>query len=149
MLDLLLGGPGETPHSVKETIDFIKKIGPDCAGAALGVRVYPGTKMEEIITHQHAQGDDSSIYRKYPGPLDLLKPTFYISQELGENPAELVIEMIDGDKRFFPPAVQTKKQITEYSNQDGYNYNDNSILQNEIRNGARGAYWDILRKTRM
>ena len=27
-----------------------------------------------------------------------------------------------------------------------YNYNDNSVLSNAIRAGARGAYWDILRQ---
>ena len=47
MLDLLLGGPGETPETVKDTIDFIKKVNPDCAGASLGVRIYPNTKMVE------------------------------------------------------------------------------------------------------
>jgi radical SAM superfamily enzyme YgiQ (UPF0313 family) len=146
MLDLLLGGPGETPQSVRETIDFIKRIDPHCAGAALGVRVYPGTEMEKIVVSQISRSNEAGIRRKYTGPLDLLKPTFYISPELGENPAELVIKMIDGDKRFFPPAVQ--EQIPKKMDGDGYNYNDNLILQNAIQNGARGAYWDILRKTR-
>ena len=45
MIDLLLGGPGETPQTAAETINFIKSISPDCAGASLGIRVYPGTGM--------------------------------------------------------------------------------------------------------
>jgi tryptophan 2-C-methyltransferase len=146
MIDLLLGGPGETPQSVKQTIDFIKKINPDCAGAALGVRVYPGTQMEQIVIQQINLGNQACIRRKYSGPLDLLQPTFYISEALGENPAELVNDFIGSDKRFFAPASPRQTQML--SNADGYNYNDNSILQNEILKGARGAYWDILRKTR-
>ena len=42
MLDLLLGGPGETPETVAQTIADIKQIDPDCAGAALGLRVRNG-----------------------------------------------------------------------------------------------------------
>ena len=30
--------------------------------------------------------------------------------------------------------------------EDNYNYSDNTILVRAIANGARGAYWDILRK---
>ena len=29
-----------------------------------------------------------------------------------------------------------------------YNYNDNTVLIRAIENGARGAYWDILRRMR-
>ena len=43
MLDLLLGGPGETPETVAETIRVFRAVGPDCVGAALGVRLYPDT----------------------------------------------------------------------------------------------------------
>ncbi len=32
MVDLLLGGPGETPETLRETINYVKKIGPDCVG---------------------------------------------------------------------------------------------------------------------
>ncbi|OHB61625.1 MAG: hypothetical protein A2167_01515, partial [Planctomycetes bacterium RBG_13_46_10] len=79
MTDLLLGGPGETPETLRETIDFIKDINPDCAGAALGIRVYPGTAMEKIVTEELQAGNEAAIRRKYSGPIDLLKPTFYIS----------------------------------------------------------------------
>jgi radical SAM superfamily enzyme YgiQ (UPF0313 family) len=141
MTDLLLGGPGETPQSARETIEFIKHINPDCAGAALGMRIYPGTDMEKIVSDEISQNGCGAIRRKYTGPLDLLQPTFYISPALGENPAGLVREFIGGDERFFAPAEENLAQSA-----DGYNYNDNSILQAEIQKGARGAYWDILRK---
>ena len=148
MIDLMLGGPGETPQTVRETIDFIKEIDPDCAGAALGIRIYPGTAMEKIVAEEIREGKDFNIHRKYSGPVDLLKPTFYISEALGQQPAELIRDMIGGDRRFFEPAVETDNKATESSDATNYNYNENLLLTQAIREGARGAYWDILRQLR-
>ena len=50
-------------------------------------------------------------------------------------------ELVGNDARFF---VGGRKGETGAN----YNYNDNSELVQEIRHGARGAYWDILRKLR-
>jgi hypothetical protein len=47
-----------------------------------------------------------------------------------------VLDLIDGDDRFL---VGSKEDITE-----NYNYNDNSVLVNAIKDGARGAFWAIL-----
>jgi radical SAM superfamily enzyme YgiQ (UPF0313 family) len=167
MIDLLLGGPGETPRTVRETIDFIKQIGPNCAGAALGLRVYPGTALEQIIAEELQGLTNSGVRRKYSGPINLLKPTFYISPALGEHPAELVRDLIDGDRRFFEPALESDCGVgfqpmkhgqarPERSRSDGratddaanYNYNENLLLTEAIQKGARGAYWDILRHLR-
>ncbi len=148
MIDLLLGGPGETPQTARETIDFIKQINPDCAGAALGVRIYPGTAMEEIAAEELRKGSESGIRRKYSGHIDLLKPTFYISDTLGTQPAQLVKDLIGGDKRFFEPATEADQKSSDKSEATDYNYNDNLLLIQAIQNGARGAYWDILRKLR-
>jgi radical SAM superfamily enzyme YgiQ (UPF0313 family) len=148
MIDLLLGGPGETPQTVRGTIEFIKRINPDCAGAALGVRVYPNTAMERIIAKELQEGKDGNIRRKYSGPIDLLKPTFYISEDLGKNPAALVKDQIDGDKRFFEPMEEIEGSGASTSDSADYNYNENLLLTKAIRNGARGAYWDILRQLR-
>jgi len=147
MIDLLLGGPGETPETLRETINFIKAINPDCVGAALGVRIYPRTAMEKIVITELQTENESSIRRKYSGPIDLLKPTFYISSALGSRPAELVKDLIDGDKRFFEPASEAMEETPEKSD-DGYNYNENMLLTQAIENGARGAYWHILQKLR-
>ncbi len=148
MIDLLLGGPGETPQTVQETIDFIKQINPDCAGAALGIRIYPNTTMGNIVAQELREGTDFNIHRKYTGPIDLFQPTFYISKALGEHPAELVKDLIDGDKRFFEPVVETDRNTTENGDTTNYNYNENLPLIEAIQNGARGAYWDILRQSR-
>ena len=148
MIDLLLGGPGETPRTVRETIEFIKQIAPDCAGAALGIRVYPGTAMEQIVAEELRNPTNSSIRRKYSGPINLLKPTFYISSALGEHPAEFVRDLIAGDRRFFEPAVEIDSKTAESDDAANYNYNENLLLTQAIQKGARGAYWDILRHIR-
>jgi len=142
MVDLLLGGPGETPSSVKETIDFMKQINPDCAGAPLGVRVYPGTDMALAVAAEGSMETNPNIMRKYDGPVDLFKPTFYISHLLGPRPAKLVKDLIAGDKRFFEPIDEADAVVTDH------NYNDNSELVNAIKSGARGAYWHILHQLR-
>jgi len=148
MIDLLLGGPGERPETVRETIEFIKKINPDCAGAALGVRIYPNTAMGELVTQELKAGTDRHLHRKYTGPIDLFKPTFYISKALGEHPAQLVRDLIGGDQRFFEPTVETDLEATDNGDTSNYNYNQNLPLIEAIQKGARGAYWDILRQSR-
>ncbi len=149
MVDLLLGGPGETRETVRETIDFIKTVGPDCIGATLGMRLYPGTAVGRELCKRFENGNDSGIRRKYTGPLNLLKPTFYISEALGDKPAEYVRDLIGGDRRFFEPALESDFEITQgKSESDGYNYNENLQLENVIKEGTRGAYWDILRRLR-
>lgn len=148
MIDLLLGGPGETPDTVAQTIEFIRRIDPDCAGAALGIRIYPGTEMARIVAAEGTLETNPSIRRKYDGPVDLFKPTFYISDALGPEPAGLVRQLIAGDQRFFEPIDEAAPQIAESGRYTDYNYNDNTELVDAIDKGARGAYWDILHQLR-
>ena len=148
MLDLLLGGPGETPASVEETIRCVQQIDPDCAGAALGIRLYPGTLMHGIVAAEGPWETNVAIHRRYDGSVDLLRPTFYVSPALGEHPAQLVRELIAGDIRFFEPTDDFPARSQEVDPQAGYNYSYNQTLVGAIADGARGAYWDILRRLR-
>lgn len=136
MVDLLLGGPGETPGTVREGVAFLKEAGPDCVGAALGVRLYPGLPMTERLERERPLEGNPGLRRRYDGPVDLLQPTYYISPALGPAPAAVVREAIGGDERFFPPSDEPEP---------GYNYSDNTPLEEAIAAGARGAYWEILR----
>jgi radical SAM superfamily enzyme YgiQ (UPF0313 family) len=143
MLDLLLGGPGETVETAADTINFLKKISPNSVGSSLGVRIYPGTEMEQIVRKGGPLETNPNIKRKYSGAVDFFQPTFYMSSLLGNRPAELVRDLIAGDKRFFEPMPEVieKEQLST-----DHNYNDNTALVDAISKGARGAYWDILRK---
>ena len=140
MFDLLVGGPGETLATLAETIDRMKRIGPDCVGFALGVRLYPGTPLTNQVRAERTavQGlakPDTSLTDS-----DMLEPVFYVSPALGPHPFATARSLIAGDQRFFLPTAADTNQ--------GYNYNDNQPLVQAIRRGARGAYWDILRQLR-
>jgi radical SAM superfamily enzyme YgiQ (UPF0313 family) len=148
MLDMLLGGPGETPETLAESIGFFRQLEADCFGAALGVRIYPNTHIARLIAAERPWNDNPSIRRHYRGPVDLVQPTFYVSSALGPQPARLVRELIAGDERFFPPQdepdADAAGQTTAAASSD-HNYSENRALCDAIAAGARGAYWDILR----
>jgi tryptophan 2-C-methyltransferase len=149
MLDLLLGGPGETPDTLADSIRFFRSIEPDCVGAGLGVRIYPNTGMAAYVAAEGPMETNPSVRRRYDGPIDLLRPTFYIAASLGERPARLVRDLIAGDERFFPPEEEANKGVeVGQSTQRDHNYNANQALCDAIAAGARGAYWDILRTRR-
>ena len=90
-------------------------------------------------------GHPEDLRRLYDGPIDRVRPTFYISPALGEHRAHLVRDLIGGDRRFFPPEDDMPHAA---SIQGDHNYNDNQALVDAIRAGHRGAYWDILRRLR-
>ncbi|MFQ5714097.1 MAG: B12-binding domain-containing radical SAM protein [Candidatus Scalinduaceae bacterium] len=71
---LLLGGPGESPDTIQETVNFLKEIDqPNQVLLNFGIRVYAGTQLETIA---RAEG----ILKKDE---DLLAPKHYLSKELG------------------------------------------------------------------
>jgi radical SAM superfamily enzyme YgiQ (UPF0313 family) len=140
MVDLLLGGPGETAQTVQYTIESLRAMGPDCVGAGLGMRLYPETGAMEWLSRAGELEVNPGIRRRYTGPVDLVWPTFYVSPGLGSTPARLVRELIGSDPRFFAPADDGGDSAST-----DHNYSDNSALTQAIERGARGAYWDILR----
>lgn len=148
MLDLLFGGPGETPETVAESVRYFQHIDPDCAGAALGIRLYPGTEIVRRLEVEAPLESNPGIHRHYDGPIDLVWPTFYVSPMLGDRPAGLIRELIGGDPRFFEPANDVSCQPAESDPAADYNYSENRLLVDAIARGARGAYWDILRQCR-
>ncbi len=138
MYDLLLGGPGETKATVRETVDLMREIDADCVGLSMGVRIYEGTGMAEWV---RAQGDIASNPNVYGAKQDnphFLRPVYYIAPGLGLAIVDYVREVVAGDSRFFLPSNEEVES--------NYNYNDNTVLVRAIRDGARGAFWDILRK---
>ncbi len=140
MLDLLLGAPGEDEESVRASIEFVKAVDPDRAGAAVGVRVYPGTRLAKIVLQQGPLDRNPSLRGCREGNDDLFRPVFYVEHGLGSDPGALVADAIAGDERFFQPAAGNEEL--------DYNYNQNEVLQRAIKAGERGAFWDILRRIR-
>ena len=139
MLDLLLGGPGETHASIENTIMLMKEICSDRVGLSIGVRIYPTTELARAIQADGPLSQNPNIKGVTADNPDFLKPVFYLSSELGGNAISSFIEQLIGtDPMFFfaNPADMNRN----------YNYNENQLLVDAIRRGYRGAYWDILRK---
>jgi len=144
MYDLLLGGPGETRESVARTIELMKRISPSRVGVSLGVRIYEGTRLSESVRAEGPVESNPNLrsMHRLRGAVadnaDFLAPVFYLSSELGDGAAEYVAGLVGGDQRFFFPTAE--------AGTEAYNYSDNERLVEAIKQGYRGAYWDILRR---
>ncbi len=122
MLDLLLGSPGESRESLTRTIELMKRADPDVVGVSVGVGVYPGTRLAAQFASRQ----------------DAREPWFHLEPAVAPFVYELLDSLTGDDRRFlyFDPGRPERN----------YNYNANERLASAIRNGHRGAYWDILRQ---
>ncbi len=135
MFDLLLGGPGESEATVKETIEQVKALAVPQAGIAAGVRVYPGTPLGEAVT-------SGAIKEGLFPELGHLahEPLFYLSPYLGKDALGLISALVAGDERFLFLAAPEAES--------SYNYAGDAGLSQMIKQGKRGAYWDIIKRAR-
>ncbi len=138
MFDLLVGGPGETRQMVKETFDLMRSLGPSRIGISLGVRLYPDTPLGKMVKSQGISRQNPHLQGAIDGNSTMLRPLFYLSHTLGDDIDAYIAELVKGDSRFL---FVSKEDTTQ-----NYNYNDHSQLMEAIRNGYRGAFWDILRR---
>jgi radical SAM superfamily enzyme YgiQ (UPF0313 family) len=138
MCDLLIGGPGETKETIRESVDLFKRIGADCVGVSLGTRIYGGTPLAEMVRAQGPLEENPALHGGTTDNPDFLKPVYFLSPDAGGDVVSFMNDLVAGDRRFFLPS-----RTDEAKN---YNYNDNTVLVDAIRAGARGAYWDILRR---
>lgn len=141
MFDLLLGAPGETMSTLRRTLDFVRSVEPDCVGLSLGVRLYESAPVTTQIRAQRDPAHNPDLYGATRDNPRFLEPVFYVSPEVGGQIVRLVREHVAGDPRFFLPEDSDANA--------NYNYNDNADLVHAIEEGARGAYWDILRRQRV
>ncbi|HEO70700.1 MAG TPA: radical SAM protein [Candidatus Hydrogenedentes bacterium] len=140
MLDMLLGAPGETRETLARAIHLISAIAPDRAGLSCGVRIYPNTPLAQMVRRQGPLADNPALHGAVTNNDDMLRPIFYVDPALDGDIHTIVSEYVGDNPLFFH---------TDPNQVDGnynYNYNDNSELVNAIRDGERGAYWDILRR---
>ncbi len=138
MYDLLLGGPGETRDSLRETIETMKRLSPDRVGAALGVRIFPQTKLAKTVLRQGPLTGNPNLQGAVHGNDRLFDPIFYLSSALGPDADEYLAELVGGDERFLLGSRNVDSK--------NYNYNENEVLVDAIKAGYRGAFWDILRR---
>ncbi|MFC2002673.1 B12-binding domain-containing radical SAM protein [Chloroflexota bacterium] len=134
MFDLLIGCPGETEETVKATIGKVKELNIPLAGIAAGVRVYPGTPLGKAIADGSVRGGLHPA-----GGHPFYEPLFYLSPHLGSDASELINELVAGDPRFLV--------LLSPEEEGSYNYADDEVLCRLIKEGARGAYWDIISRS--
>ncbi len=71
---LLLGGPGETRETVEESLAFADSLELEALKVTIGIRIYPGTQLEEIARDQGVITAASN----------LLYPHFYLAPAVEE-----------------------------------------------------------------
>ncbi|HLB25277.1 MAG TPA: radical SAM protein [Nitrospirota bacterium] len=113
MLFLILGGPGEDEHTLKETFDALDELRPDKVFAVAGIRVYPGTPLE-------ARAREEGVLR---ADEDLLWPKFYESEILGDRLYAMAGEFFD-------------------AHPDWIYYPANGITRGTARRAAADMAWD-------
>ncbi len=131
MFDLLLGTPGENSKSVTNTFEIMKQSEADRIGVALGLRVYQGTKLDTII-------QEEGLKNGLVGGENPFEPLFFLELQIKDQAVTLIDQLIGDNERFFFFHPQRKGV--------DYNYNANQKLMDAIKQGHRGAYWDILRR---
>jgi hypothetical protein len=138
MYDLLIGAPGENRTTVRRLIEAMKRARPSRVGLSIGVRICPNTRLARRIAAEGITPANPNLFGVLEKNPDLLKPIFYLSSKLGENPHAFIRDLVGGDSRFL---------IGESGDApENYNYNDNSALAEAIAAGYRGAFWDIMRR---
>jgi radical SAM superfamily enzyme YgiQ (UPF0313 family) len=138
MFDLLLGGPGETEETITTTINLMKQLNPSRVGVSIGVRIYPSTYLASLVKKEGLSSQNPNLKGRIEGNKDFLQPIFYVSAQVKSDIFELVTKLVNGDKRFFFASAKEKEK--------NYDYTANKLLIQAIREGYRGAYWDILRR---
>ncbi len=135
MFDLLIGGPGETAETVEITINKAREFDVPLVGLATGVRVYPHTPLGKAI----ADGLVKEGLHPDTGE-DPEQPFFYLSPSLGDDAVTVINQLVADEPRFLVLSAPAEK--------GSYNYADDEVLSQRIEQGARGAYWDIIRQHR-
>ncbi|RII27761.1 MAG: B12-binding domain-containing radical SAM protein [Geobacter sp.] len=69
---LLLGGPGETKATVRESLAFADSLKLDMLKVTMGIRIYPGTALEKVAREEGVLAEED----------DLLLPRFYMAKGL-------------------------------------------------------------------
>lgn len=90
----LLGGPGETRETVRETLRFAAAAvrRQDVAFFNVGIRIYPGTELEAIARRQGLLTAT---------PAEMLRPVFYVSPDVdGQWIADEVRQAMAGNMNF-------------------------------------------------
>jgi radical SAM superfamily enzyme YgiQ (UPF0313 family) len=117
---LLFGGPGEDEETIEESFHLMDHLDPTAVIAMLGIRIYPGTKLERIALSQDVIRQDTN----------LIYPHFYISPKLGGRLSKIVQEKALARKRWIVPGLEIN--ITQ------------NLIEQIRRFRIRGPLWELV-----
>lgn len=82
---LTLGGPGDTMDTVLKTLELTRRLKPlkVTFGEPPGLRIYPGTPLEQIVRKEGFSPSNPNLRGKIKGNENLLEPVYYLSAGLG------------------------------------------------------------------
>jgi radical SAM superfamily enzyme YgiQ (UPF0313 family) len=102
----LVGGPGETRHTLEETLHFARwrLIRGDAVYLTVGLRIYPGTTLHRIAI---AEGT-------VPAGSALLDPTFYFSSQLQFDKTVLRLKQFSADHPRFMFSADSRSVVLPY-----------------------------------
>ena len=84
------GEPGETRESVENKLNFLRSVNPALASLRVGVSVMPGTEVAIMAKKEGLIKDES----------ELVKPTFYIADEVKDWIVDYLKEQTDKEPRW-------------------------------------------------
>lgn len=117
---LILGGPGETKETLQQTYSFMEKIRPRAVIAMLGVRIYPGTRLQIIAEEQGFIKKGES----------LLEPRFYIAPEVKDTLLDGVGSYSKTRPNWVVPGLEIRSNA--------------KLAKALAKIGKKGVMWDML-----
>lgn len=121
---LLLGGPGETLETVRETLVTVLEMSPTAAICMVGIRVFPGTRLSRRGMKDGVLGPEE----------DYLGPVFYLSPAVEQE----ILPFLEDFSRDHPTWIFP-----------GLNINMNETLQRKLRRfGIKGPLWEQMARAR-
>ena len=112
---LILGGYGETDQTVNETFENSKRIDNSVFFTYLGMRIYPGTKLQEYAIKEGVIDKND----------DLLEPKYYLSKDVDYN--------------------SLKKRANRTGRRWVFPDEDTTIISNKLRaRNKKGPLWEYM-----
>ncbi|MBM4276703.1 MAG: radical SAM protein [Deltaproteobacteria bacterium] len=117
---LLFGGPGEEEETIEESFRLMDQLDPTAVIAMLGIRIYPGTELEQLSLSQGIiQKDTNLIY-----------PHFYISPALKGRLEDIIREEARKRRQWIVPGLEIN--ITQ------------NLMEQIRRFRVRGPLWELV-----
>ncbi|MCL4729772.1 MAG: cobalamin-dependent protein [Planctomycetes bacterium] len=117
---LILGGPGETPETLRRTVEVMDELEPDAVFAMLGVRLYPGTPLARDLETRGLVA---------PGAIGL-EPAFYLSEAVRDDLVAFAAGVAATRPRWFVPGLTGDRYVR--------------FWKRKRLHGARGPLWELM-----